>query len=132
MRRFETMEIAAAREHAMRGGQALHMMTGEWAKGWGGPQCFRRAKEFAHLFDQDTDRLTTTARRLGVNQVYVHKRGSSGQHVDLCGPPLRRAIAMASNRGAKGTKATEVLLINGPSYTQEQDMPLLAQTEGEG
>ena len=69
------------------------MMRGSWAKGWGGPACFRRAKEFAHLFDQDAERLVATARRLGVRRVVVSRRGQPQQHVDLCGGPLRKAVA---------------------------------------
>lgn len=92
---FLTMEIREARAHAAAGGQALHMMTGTWARGWGGPPCFRKAKDFAHLFDQDHDRLVATARRLGVKRIVVSKPGTINQHVDLCGTPLERAKAIA-------------------------------------
>ena len=94
---FETMRIREARDYAMKGGQALHMMTGTWARGYGGPVCFRRAKEFAHLFDQDTDRLTATARRLGVRVIVVSRRGTPSQHIDLCGRPLNLAKAETVN-----------------------------------
>lgn len=91
MKLFPTMQIREAREYAAVGGQALHMMTGQWAKGWGGPQCFRQADEFAHLFDQDVPRLKATARRLGVRVIVVSRPGTPGQHIDLCGKPLQRA-----------------------------------------
>ncbi|HUX16767.1 MAG TPA: hypothetical protein VMW52_09870 [Phycisphaerae bacterium] len=95
MKLFPTKDIKGAMAYAAAGRQALHMMTGEWAKGWGGPQCFRKAREFAHLFDQNADRLIGTARRLGVRQVVVSERGTHRQHVDLCGRPLERAKAQA-------------------------------------
>jgi len=93
---FETRQIREARAFAAGGGQALHLMTGDWARGWGGPACFQRAKEFAHLFDQDVSRLIGTARRLGVRKVAVHGPRTPGQHVDLCGRPLRVAKRMAA------------------------------------
>ena len=96
MTQYPTMKIREARDHAAAGGQALHMMTGQWAKGWGGPRCFRRAKEFAHLFDQDRTRLEATARRLGVRRIVVSKPGTPSQHIDLCGRPLERAKAEAA------------------------------------
>jgi len=85
------MKIDEARQYAADGGQALHMMTGQWARGYGGPKCFRDCTEFAHLFDQDAARLARTAASLGVRRVVVCKRGTPSQHVDLVGKPLRRA-----------------------------------------
>ena len=96
MREFATREIREAWAHAQAGGQALHRMTGQWAKGWGGPACFRRAKEFAHLLDQDAGRLRATARRLGVRKIVVSRPGTPQQHVDLCGKPLAKAKAEAA------------------------------------
>lgn len=91
MKLFETKEIRAARDYALHGGQALHMMSGQWAKGWGGPSCFRHAREFAHLLDQDIERLKQTARTLGVRVIKVSRAGTPNQHIDLCGKPLERA-----------------------------------------
>ena len=96
MKQFPAMKITDARNYAAAGGQALHMMTGNWARGWGGPQCFREATEFAHLFDQDIERLKATARRFGVKRIVVSKPGTASQHIDLCGRPLERAKAGAT------------------------------------
>ncbi len=93
---FETRRIREAKAHAVDGGQALHMMTGQWAQGWPGPRCFQRATEFAHLFDQNRDRLVETARRLGVRRIVVSKSGTPYQHIDLCGRPLTKAKAEAA------------------------------------
>ena len=98
MRLFETRQIREARAFAASGGQALHLMTGEWARGWGGPACFRKATEFAHLFDQDASRLVFTARLLGVRRVVLHGPGTPRQHVDLCGRPLQIAKSKAESR----------------------------------
>jgi hypothetical protein len=38
------------------------------------------------------ERLLKTARRLGVRKPRVDRRGELGQHVDLCGKPLERAM----------------------------------------
>jgi len=42
---------------------------------------------------------------------------------------VNKAMSHGGKRGSNATKATEVLLINGPSYTQAEDMPLMAQAE---
>ena len=109
MKIFTTHEIREAWAHAAAGGQALHLMTGEWAKGWGGPACFRRAaaagEAFAHLFDQSPARLTFTAIQLGVRRVFIHHEGTDRQHVDLCGGPLRRAIRQAEAEDAEQAKS---------------------------
>lgn len=88
MNLFEMRDLREAIEHAKGGGQALHLMSGGWPVG---PECFRKAKEFAHLFDQDPVRLFKTAKRLGVRRPVISRRGEPGQHVDLCGRPLERA-----------------------------------------
>lgn len=97
------MQVREAIAFAAEGGQALHMMTGGWANGWGGPKCFRMASEFAHLIDQDEARLRATAAKLGVRKIVVSRQGQSGQHVDLCGAPLRKAklIAMSDSQNGK-------------------------------
>ena len=60
------------------------------------PKCFRQArdagKSWGHLIDNDRERLETTARRLGVRVIKVSRPGRNGQHIDLCGRPLERAM----------------------------------------
>jgi hypothetical protein len=97
MRVFSCMEIHEAEAYAAQGGQAvhLHQIIGDPARA---PQCFVRAlargEYLAHLFDQDEKRLISTARKLGVRVVVVEHRGQPGQHVDLMGRPLQRALAL--------------------------------------
>lgn len=56
------------------------------------PSCFKRsASEWGHLCDMDVHRLVSTARSLGVVVIVVSRRGMRGQHIDLCGGPLRKA-----------------------------------------
>lgn len=95
MRRFESRQIQDAVDHALDGGQALHLhqiLTP------GAPACFVRAvnrgENIAHLLDQDTNRLRQTARQLGVRVVVIEREGTTRQHIDLCGKPLARALAM--------------------------------------
>lgn len=94
MKRFETKQILAAYEHAEGGGQALHVMNAQLAIGGrkGVPSCFHKSKLVAHLIDYDRDRLEKTARRLGVRVIKVERAGGRGQHIDLCGGPLQRAL----------------------------------------
>jgi hypothetical protein len=83
-------DIKTAMADAAEGKQAL------FTHAWGlniGARCFRGAPEIGKLFDQDARRLIETARSLGVNKVKIDHLGRPGQHVDLCGAPLRRAIA---------------------------------------
>ena len=61
------------------------------------PACFARSETFAHLLDYDHDRLVATARRLGVRVIKVDRQGRRGQHIDLCGRPLERAISEAED-----------------------------------
>lgn len=97
MKRFKTMEVEEAVAYAASGGQALHChrIIPDRNKA---PQCFVRAvdrgEEIAHLFDLDTQRLKETAKRLGVRVVFIDKAGTPGQHLDLCGAPLKKAMAM--------------------------------------
>lgn len=84
----------AAMDFAAAGGQALHVFDSTWAtrvrplRG-----AFRIYGVYAHLMDNDRDRLIKTARMLGVRKIVVDRVGRRGQHVDLCGAPLNRAIA---------------------------------------
>ena len=103
MRLFAHGQIREAKAHAAAGGQALHL----WNPGQGGwpgaPAVFNRAagqgKPWGHLFDHNRLRLVRTARQLGVRIVVVANQGEPGQHVDLCGRPLQKAIAEASKQG---------------------------------
>lgn len=97
MRQFSEQQLRQAVQHALDGGQALHVFHGTEPWVARSPACFRKAHSlglpWAHLLDQDTRRLWGMARRLGVRRVALHKKGTSTQHVDLCLGPLRRALA---------------------------------------
>ena len=96
MRVYQTKELPAAYEHAAQGGQSLHLMSGRFAYlRKDTPSCFKGRGQIAHLFDQDTSRLAATARRFGVRIIKVERQGERGQHIDLCGKPLERALAEA-------------------------------------
>lgn len=101
MRVFSCMEVHEAKDYAAQGGQAIHLhrIISDPARA---PQCFVRAvargEYLAHLFDQDEERLITTARKLGIRVVMVERRGQPGQHVDIMGRPLQRALALCENR----------------------------------
>jgi hypothetical protein len=89
---FQHNEAEAAMDFADNGGQALHLWK-PFARDWPeAPFCFKRsASEWGHLCDMDVDRLVSTARSLGVVVIVVSRRGMRGQHIDLCGGPLRKA-----------------------------------------
>lgn len=102
MRIFEQRQIREAKDHAVSGGQALHLMSGRFAYLRSDtPLCFKGRGQIAHLFDQDRQRLEATARKLGVRKVLVERVGAPGQHVDLCGKPLERALALAAEDSAE-------------------------------
>jgi len=93
MKRFSRKHYREALALAAGGGQALLVHA------WGGPSrfaCFNGAAEIGKLFDQDRDRLMSTAQRLGVRRIKVDREGQPGQHVDLVGGPLHRAKREAS------------------------------------
>lgn len=96
MKRFNHHEVEAAMDHAEDGGQALHVWDPSVGAVGDMPRCFARAmqagKPFGHLLDCDHDRLRATAFGLGVRRVVVRRAGRRGQHVDLCGRPLEKAI----------------------------------------
>ncbi|EGJ50275.1 hypothetical protein [Desulfocurvibacter africanus] len=101
MKLFAHREVKEAKAHALAGGQALHVWTPP-AAGWpGAPTCFQRSRQWAHLFDQDKARLEATARRLGVRKIVIHGDGA-GQHVDLCGAPLKKAMIEAEGEEIHG------------------------------
>lgn len=93
---FGTMEVEEAVAHAVAGGQALHLhrIIPDRATA---PRCFvqavDRGEPIAHLFDQDRERLITTARMLGVKVIYIDRANTPNQHIDLCGGPLLRLLA---------------------------------------
>lgn len=97
MKSFPCREVEEVKAYAAAGGQALHLhriiMDRRRA-----PRCFVRevdvGRDIAHLFDQDEARLRATAKRLGVRVIVVERRGEPGQHIDLCGAPLRKAVAL--------------------------------------
>lgn len=106
MKRFEQRQLREAIAHAAAGGQALHVCnTRQLGVDLmpGAPQCFKWSKQFAHLFDQNRDRLRATARKLGVRVIFVDRAGTPQQHIDLCGRPLERALEVAS--GVEDIKA---------------------------
>jgi len=98
---FRLRELRAAYAHAAAGGQALHIMPTSFAyRRADTPSCFKRDDVIfegsciiAHLIDHDHQRLVATARRLGVRKIRVEKLGVSGQHIDLCSGPLRKALS---------------------------------------
>ena len=89
-------DLRAAMDDAANGGQALftHVWTSD-----NGPVWFRGTKTIGKLFDQDANRLADTARALGADPIVICRPGERGQHVDLEGEPLRRAILMALKDG---------------------------------
>lgn len=97
MKVFAQRELHDAYAHAAVGGQALHLMDGWLAhRRPDTPACFKNRGQIAHLFDQDRDRLIKTVRKLGVRVIQVEREGERGQHIDLCGRPLERALAQAA------------------------------------
>jgi hypothetical protein len=86
VKHFPCRDVEEAVAYAKSGGQALHthQIIMDRARA---PRCFvaavDRGEDIAHLFDLDEVRLIATARRLGVRQ-----------HIDLCGSPLRKALAL--------------------------------------
>lgn len=77
MKHFRERELAGALAWSRGGGQAV----------WVG-------KVGTRLFDLDFGRLGGTAKGLGVpvNQFRVLLADTEGQHIDLCGLPLARAL----------------------------------------
>lgn len=108
MKRFEYRQVKDALAHAAAGGQALHVFS---ADTWPGPApaIFRRYKTWAHLIDDDEERLRRTAKTLGVRKIVVGRRGAHGQHVDLCAGPLQRALALCEPSSEQTTSTSEDL-----------------------
>lgn len=106
LRLFRSNEYLAALRYVAEGGQALHVWRPPLRDGkirWpGAPRVFLRHREWAHLFDQNKERLIETAKKLGVNVIYIHKENTIKQHIDLCGCPLEKAKRMAEILNPKG------------------------------
>lgn len=90
MKRFDSRQVSEAVSYSMQGGQALHVHSFTM-----GHPLFKHYPKIAHLFDQDRQRLTKTARRLGVRRIKVEYDGQPKQHIDLCGNPFERACKEA-------------------------------------
>lgn len=86
-------DLPLAMADAAAGGQAL--FTHMWSAGSEAPACFQGTRLIGKLFDQDVDRLKQTALQLGIKRICVHRKGGPGQHVDLVGSPLKKAIQEA-------------------------------------
>jgi hypothetical protein len=83
MKLFQEREVCEAMNYAKLGGQALHLMS---ADDWPGPApaVFRKHRQWAHLLDDDKERLVDTAMRLGVRTIKIGNPGIAGrQHIDL-------------------------------------------------
>jgi hypothetical protein len=111
MKLFQHDEVQAALAHADAGGQALHVWRppndGRRSYWPGAPEHFLQHLLWAHLIDHDEKRLIELARSLGLMRVYVHRRGRRGQHVDLCGEFLQRAIRACERMIAPGDHEPE-------------------------
>lgn len=86
--------LREAIEYSLHGSQALHVWqpTSDYKEI---PKCFKQYHIWAHLFDQDTQRLVETGKALGVKCIKIEHEGKAGQHIDLCGQPLLRALDLA-------------------------------------
>jgi len=90
MKLFHERQLKEAYEYAGTGGQALHLFSDPGIYP-GAPNCFKRSRQAAHLFDYNIGRLIKTARRLGVRVIKVGRKGRPGQHIDLYGRSLQKA-----------------------------------------
>ena len=106
MKAFREREVEKAVAYAKAGGQALHLHRIIPDRRTA-PRCFvaavDRGESIAHMFDLNRERLVETARALGVKVVYVDRDGTDRQHVDLCGAPLRKAVARCENAAGLAT-----------------------------
>lgn len=96
MKLFEDRGVSAVK-YALEGGQALHVFPAIKELKHRAPSPFKRTGEWAHLFDQDKERLVKTAKKLGVRVIKVDREGTPMQHIDLCGGPLRKAKALCTD-----------------------------------
>ena len=93
MKQFNSKQFREMASYVAQGGQALHVWFPK-SSHYDAPACFNKTKEngWGHLLDGNKKRLERTAKKLGVKGVVVSQEGKRGQHVDLCGRPLRKAI----------------------------------------
>lgn len=97
MKLFTHKQVREALAYAQAGGQALHvwMPYDYQINNPKTPSVFRQNTPWAHLLDNDQERLERTARALGVRKIKVGREGRRGQHIDLCAGPLCRALIIA-------------------------------------
>lgn len=118
MRAYTTMQVDEAVAYAAAGGVALHLHTIIVHRDRA-PRCFvaavDRGEWIAHLFGQNEHELRAIATQLGVRVIVVERRGKPGQHIDLCGRPLRRAIDLCENADTTPTRP--------PWREREEDTP---------
>ena len=95
MKLFKSKNLFEAMDYVKAGGQALHVWKPPENAYSEAPVCFKKTKLWGHLLDNNLARLTATARNLGVKVIKVSKQGQRGQHIDLCGKPLQKAIGEA-------------------------------------
>lgn len=100
LRAFRTLELNDAYKFASEGGAALHLhnIIVNYQRA---PKCFirdvRAGKPIAHLFHADALVLNQLAKQLGVKVILIERPGQHGQHIDLCGAPLVKALALCEN-----------------------------------
>ena len=93
LRAFRTLELNDAYKFASEGGAALHLhnIIVNYQKA---PKCFirdvRAGKPIALVLNQ-------LAKQLGVKVILIEHPGQRGQHIDLCGAPLVKALALCEN-----------------------------------
>lgn len=96
MKVFQQREIREAYAYAAAGGIALHVCSSRGLVSDAAPGCFQRSEQFAHMFDQNYERLIALAKTFGVRVIRPQHCGTYRQHIDLCGKPLEKAIKQAN------------------------------------
>lgn len=98
--------VREAMDFADAGGIALHIWVPDNNMLQRAPTVFRINRNlWAHLIDMDAERLVKLARSFGVRVIKLEREGRRGQHIDLCGMPLQRAMAIAKPAVGKGAPA---------------------------
>lgn len=114
MKIFQRMQLHKAIEYAAGGGVAIHLHNIVFPKS---PKCFRdavaRGESIAHVFGQDRQQLVSIAKRMGVRVIVVERQGTSRQHVDMCGKPLKKLLAEVGNECGCGQIACVCHLVAG-------------------